>query len=129
MKLTFNSSCGKNQFQAQEAEFTILNGFRRRQILMNQEEVLNRLKQYKRQYAQKYGILQLGIFGSFARSQEQSTSDLDICIQTDTPNPFSIVRIKEDLENLFHLHVDIVRIRARMNSYLKERIDKEGIYV
>jgi predicted nucleotidyltransferase len=43
--------------------------------------------------------------------------------------PYFIVRIKEDLENLFHLHVDIVRIREKMNSYLKERIKKESIYV
>jgi len=96
---------------------------------MNRELILEQLKQYKKQYAKKYGILQLGIFGSVARSQEQATSDLDICIKTDIPNPFTIVRIKEDLENLFHLHVDIVRIREKMNSYLKERIKKESIYV
>jgi predicted nucleotidyltransferase len=96
---------------------------------MNRQEILSQLKQYKKQYAKKYGILQLGIFGSFARSQEQATSDLDICIQTDVPNPYTIVHIKEELEGLFHLHVDIVRVREQMNSYLKERIKKEGIYV
>jgi hypothetical protein len=96
---------------------------------MTRQEVLNRFKKYKQQNAQKYGIRQLGIFGSFARSQEQPDSDLDICIQTTIPNPFTIVHIKEDLESLFHLHVDIVRIRDHMNSYLKERINKEGIYV
>ncbi|HLP59006.1 MAG TPA: nucleotidyltransferase domain-containing protein [Candidatus Deferrimicrobium sp.] len=96
---------------------------------MTRQEVLDQLKQYKQQNAQKYGIRQLGIFGSFARSQEKPGSDLDICIQTAIPNPFTIVHIKEDLESLFRLHVDIVRIREHMNSYLKERIKKESIYV
>jgi hypothetical protein len=96
---------------------------------MKKQEILAQLKQYKKQNAKKYGILQLGIFGSIARSQEQATSDIDICIKTAAPNPFNIVRIKEDLESLFHLQVDIVRIREKMNSYLKERIKNEGIYV
>lgn len=68
---------------------------------MNQEEVLNKLKQYKQKYAQKYGILQLGIFGSFARSEEQSTSDLDICIQTDTPIRLALFALKKTLRTCF----------------------------
>lgn len=96
---------------------------------MDKQEILKQLGQYKRQYAKKYGILQLGVFGSVARSQEKPTSDIDICIKTEIPNPFTIVRIKEDLEKLFHVHVDIVRIREKMNSFLKERINIESIYV
>jgi predicted nucleotidyltransferase len=96
---------------------------------MNRQEILKQLKQYKEESAKKYGILQLGIFGSVARGQERETSDIDICIKTEIPNPFTIVHIKEELESLFHVHVDIVRIRDKMNSYLKECIEKEGIYV
>jgi len=96
---------------------------------MNREEILSQLRHYKNQHAKKYGILRLGVFGSVARSQASEASDIDICIETDIPNPFNIVRIKEDLEHLFHSHVDIVRTRESMNPYLKERIIKEGIYV
>ena len=87
------------------------------------------LKKYKEQNASKYGILQIGIFGSVAREEEKEGSDVDICIKTQSPNPFIIVHIKEELEELFHAHVDIVRMRETMNAYLKERINKEAIYV
>jgi predicted nucleotidyltransferase len=38
-------------------------------------------------------------------------------------------RIQCDLENLFGCPVDLVRMRDNMNSLLRQRIQKEGIYV
>ena len=42
---------------------------------------------------------------------------------------FSLVHIKEDIEGLTGKQVDIVRMREKMNPFLKERIEKEGRYV
>ena len=96
---------------------------------MSKQKILEQLKKYKEQNSFKYGINALGIFGSVARGQEKPDSDIDIFVKTETPNPFLVVHIKEDLEKLFLTHVDIVRIRENMSTYLKNRIDQEGIYV
>ena len=96
---------------------------------MNSGEVLDILQKYKRNHAGKYGIIELGIFGSTARDDAGIESDVDICIKLETPNPFFLVHIKEDLEGLIQRHVDIVRVRDKMNPYLRERIEKEGRYV
>jgi uncharacterized protein len=96
---------------------------------MNREEVLAVLRQFKRDYAEQYGILEIGVFGSVARKQPRDDSDVDICIKTQTPDPFVLVHIKESLEGLIHKHVDIVRVRDKMNPFLKERIEKEAYYV
>ena len=96
---------------------------------MNRNHVLNLLAQYKKNNLDKYGIEDIGIFGSVARDEATESSDVDICIKTKTPDMFMFVHIKEDLQNLFHKSVDLVRLRERMNPYLKERIDKEAIYV
>ncbi len=56
-------------------------------------------------------------------------SDVDICVRTRTPDPFLIVHIKEDIENSLRRRVDIIRVRDKMNPFLKKRIDEEGIYV
>ena len=42
---------------------------------------------------------------------------------------FGLVAIKEDIEEYFHTKVDIVQLRDRMNTLLKQRIEKEAIYV
>lgn len=96
---------------------------------MKRDEILAILREFKRNCAEKYGILELGLFGSVARETAGEESDVDICIKTRTPDPFVLVHIKEDLEERVRKHVDIVRVRERMNPFLKARIEKEGIYV
>lgn len=96
---------------------------------MPRSEIIQILKDFKKNYAQKYGILRLGIFGSVARNEATENSDIDIVIKTETPNPFNIVHIKDTLETQLNKKVDIVRLRDNMNPFLMERINKEAVYV
>lgn len=97
--------------------------------IMCKDEILTKLKRYKACNAEKFGIVALGVFGSVARGTERDDSDIDICIKIIEPNPLYLVRIKSELEELFKRHVDIVRVREKMNAYLKENIEKQGLYV
>lgn len=96
---------------------------------MKRERLLAILEEFKRDYGEKYGILEMGLFGSMARDEAGEESDVDIFIKTKTPNPFLLVHLKEDIEELTGKHVDIVRMREKMNPFLRERIEKEGRYV
>ena len=80
-------------------------------------------------YRDEYVGGHLSRFESVARGQMRDDSDIDICVKTQTPDPFMIVHIKEDIEHSLKRRVDIVRIREKMNPFLKKRIDEEGIYV
>ncbi len=96
---------------------------------MLRSTVLKSLKEFKDLHAKKYGILVLGVFGSTARNEATPTSDVDIVLQTLTPDPYVLVHIKEDLEKMFNKQVDIVRLRERMNPFLKNQIEKDAHYV
>ena len=96
---------------------------------MKRDDILAILREFKRDYAEKYGILEIGIFGSMARDEAREDSDVDICIKTKTPNPYTLVHIKEDIEGIVQKRVDIVRVREKMNPFLRERIEREGQYV
>ncbi|MBI5638458.1 MAG: nucleotidyltransferase domain-containing protein [Nitrospinae bacterium] len=97
--------------------------------MMGRDDILAVLRDFKNNFAGKYGIVELGVFGSVARDEARDDSDLDICIKTKTPDAYAMVHIKEEIEKRVHKHVDIVRVREKMNPYLKERIEKEGVYV
>lgn len=60
------------------------------------ETLLAVLRNFRRDNAEKYGILEIGVFGSTARDEAGEKNDVDIFIKTNTPNPFNLVHIKED---------------------------------
>ena len=96
---------------------------------MSRIEIIRTLKHFKEKYAIRYGIVLMGIFGSVAREEATEASDVDIVVKTNVPDPFILVHLKEDLEKQLQQHVDIVRLRDKMNPYLKRRIESEAVYV
>lgn len=96
---------------------------------MTKSEILTILQNYKTEYFEKYGILDIGIFGSTARNEAQEESDVDVVIKLQKPELFMLVGIKQELESRFNRPVDIVTYRERMNPFLKKRIDREAVYV
>jgi len=86
-------------------------------------EYITLLRKYMAENASKYGIMRMGIFGSVAVE-----SDVDVCVELQTPNMFSLVHIKEELQHLFGCAVDIVRLREDMDGILKQNIIEEGVY-
>ena len=96
---------------------------------MERETILAYLKNHKDEFAQKYHISNLALFGSFARNENHHNSDIDIAIDTSLSDYFLLYDFKESLEKAFDAKVDVVRLREKMNPSLKKRILKDGIYV
>jgi predicted nucleotidyltransferase len=97
--------------------------------MISQSETLDVLRQIKSHFAECYGVTSLGVFGSVARGQTADASDIDVVVEMREPNLFTLVHVKEELEEALREHVDIVHYRERMNTLLKHRIDREAIYV
>ena len=92
-------------------------------------EYINIGRDYMAKNASKYSITRMGIFGSVARGEQTEDSDVDVYLETSKPSMFALVHIKDDLQTLFGCNVDIVRLRDHMDSFLRNQIEKEGIYV
>ena len=52
-----------------------------------------------------------------------------MCYEGCVPTLLTLDLIQTDLEKLLESRVDLVRVRDGMNSLLKQRIQKEGIYI
>jgi len=96
---------------------------------MTRDSALTELVKCKKELEDKYGILRLGVFGSVARNEAGDESDIDVVVQLDKPDLFTIAGIKYDLEDRLHKQVDVVTYSSGMNKVLKNRIDKEALYV
>lgn len=95
---------------------------------MQPDAVLHALRTHKHELSRKYGVVRLGVFGSVARGQATSHSDIDIVVEM-PPDLFQMVHMKEELEQLFGVPVDLIRLHKHLNAYLRSRIEAEAIYV
>ncbi len=96
---------------------------------MSKNEIIKIIQEFKNEFSEQYGILQIGLFGSVARGDNKEDSDIDIFVSMKFSDLILLSRIRQELEDKIHTHVDLIQYRERMNQFLKARIDKEGIYV
>lgn len=58
------------------------------------------IRQNSSKITKDFGIKTLRIFGSVSRNEQTEQSDLDICVETETPNPFFIGRLERVFREL-----------------------------
>ena len=97
--------------------------------MKTKNEILHLLSLYKPTAQSKYGLTRLGIFGSVARGEQKEGSDVDVCYEGEAPSFITLDMIQTELEQLLDAKVDLVRVRENMNSLLRQRIQRDGIYV
>lgn len=96
---------------------------------MNTSDVINILRRFKADFANKYGIKTLGIFGSFARNEQKPTSDIDVVVTLKDSDFFTLVAIQEELEKLTKYKVDVVNFRETLRDSFKANILRDAIFV
>ena len=79
----------------------------------------------------KYPLQNLGVFGSYSRSEETANSDLDIVYET-LPNTYltlhNFLSLQKELSQLTHLKIDLVN-KKYMNEVVWLTAQKDIIYV
>ena len=101
----------------------------KRWISMSRKECIDLLKNCSNTLKSEYGITSLRLFGSTARDEQKECSDVDVFVETLTPNPFLLMEAKEFLEKSTGRSVDIIRNHRNLNPRLKRRIERDGINV
>ena len=95
-------------------------------------ETLNQIQSllgnHRNSLFQKYGIRNLAIFGSYARSEQNENSDIDIMVEFNRPVGMEFIELAEDLENILHKNVDLVSKNGIKPKYYKS-IENDLNYV
>jgi predicted nucleotidyltransferase len=72
-------------------------------------------------------VKKIALFGSHAKGQAHSKSDIDFLVDFDkNADLFDQIGLKDDLHNYFKKNVDIVT-RSSLNKYIRVKILKEAI--
>ncbi len=99
--------------------------------MISREDILEFLRQRKPYFTERFHLTKIGIFGSFARGEQDSTSDLDVILEFE-PGTADLYEIKEELKSIltaqFNLEVDICREKY-LKPYFRKNILKDATFV
>lgn len=96
---------------------------------MKQDVVLRALKQKNTELTTKFGVKSLLLFGSVARNEATSASDVDLLVEFNRPvGYFGLFALQDYLEKLLGCPVDLGTPDS-LKPYIKERIMGELIRV
>ncbi len=97
-------------------------------FVMTKAKILSYLKEHYKEFQQNYNVEKIGLFGSYARDEATSDSDIDIYVEM-KPNMFNFIAVKDKIEEDLHKKVDIIRNHKNIKPFLLEMIKKDLIYV
>jgi len=97
---------------------------------MTKSEILDYLRNHKSELNKKYGVSKIGLFGSYARNEQNNDSDIDIAIEIEKgkKNIHTFLALKREMEKVFNKKVDL-GIESTLKPIAKKHIQKEIIYV
>jgi hypothetical protein len=97
--------------------------------MKNIEEIKAILNKNKFQFKGKFKVREIGIFGSYLKSEQTKKSDLDILVEFDRPiDFFDYLEFEEYLSNLLGIKVDLV-MKKSLKPNIGRNILEEVIYV
>ena len=93
------------------------------------DEIKNILQDYKATLKEEYGVIEIGMFGSYIKGKQKKTSDVDILVEFEKAiDLFTFVHLKNHLSDLLGVNVDLVTKKA-LKPEIGKRILSETVYI
>ncbi|MBW2096431.1 MAG: nucleotidyltransferase domain-containing protein [Deltaproteobacteria bacterium] len=88
-------------------------------------KVLNREKLFLRN---EYGVINIGLFGSYAKGNQREDSDIDLLVELKEPRFEWIAGLQIYLEKKFNRKIELVRKSNNIDQRFFKRIEGEVLY-
>jgi predicted nucleotidyltransferase len=93
------------------------------------KEIKKILKDNKAVLKNEYGVIEIGLFGSYVKGNQKEASDVDILVEFEKAiDLFTFVHLKDHLSDLLGVNVDLVAKKA-LKPKIGERILSETVYI
>ena len=93
------------------------------------DEIKKILKDNKEDLNSRFNVKTIGIFGSYAREENDEISDLDILVEFHTPiDYFEFLELEDHLSQLTGIKVDLVE-KLSLKPFIGRHIIQEAIMI
>lgn len=99
-------------------------------MVTGKNEIITFLQMHKDEMAQRFGVVSIGLFGSYARGEAREDSDIDIAIELrpDSKSLSNFFGTRRYLEQQFGKTVDL-GIESALKPLARDLVAKEIIHV
>ena len=95
--------------------------------VLSRQNVIALLQQHKPEF-EAFGVQSIGVFGSVARNQATSKSDVDILVDFNRPiGLFDFIRLQMRLEEILGVSVDLVQ-QGAVRKEIRDEVYAETVY-
>ena len=95
---------------------------------MTENEILDILQAEKPYLRQRFGLLSIGVFGSYAEGAQGPDSDVDLLVELTEPRFDFLVGIQMHLEKRLGKPVELIRKRPGLSERFLRRVEKNIHY-
>jgi hypothetical protein len=88
--------------------------------MKTRDQILTFLSLNKKLFRDKYHIVRIGLFGSYARGKQNANSDIDLLVEFEE-NTQDLYDLKLQLKDFFQIQLDL-EIDICREKYIKPRI-------
>lgn len=94
---------------------------------MTLADIKNKLTALKPELHQRFGVSEIGVFGSWVRGEQKETSDIDVLVDFDRfVGLFELMELQDYLEEVFGCNVDIApkdSLRKHIGKYILAEVE------
>ena len=97
--------------------------------MKNLEDLKSIIQSHKKEMNEKYGVIEIGVFGSYVKNEQNEVSDIDVLVEFHKAiDLLTFVNLKNYLSELLNVNVDLVMKKA-LKPKIGQRILKEVVYI
>jgi len=95
---------------------------------LSHRDILRLLKAEKAFLRNEFGVINIGLFGSYAKGTQRADSDIDLLVELEEPRFEWLAGLQIYLEKRFGRKIELVRKSNNVNRRFIDRIEDEVIY-
>ncbi len=95
---------------------------------LSKTDIINLIRNEKKFLKSEFGVITIGLFGSYAKDEQNSDSDIDILVELKEPRFDWLAGLQIYMEKKFRRKIELFRKSNLVKSRFIERVEKDIIY-
>ncbi|MGB6010671.1 MAG: nucleotidyltransferase domain-containing protein [Desulfobacterales bacterium] len=98
------------------------------QAKLSHTEIMDVLKNDKAFLRKEFGVINIGLFGSYAKGNQKEDSDIDFLVELQEPRFEWLAGLQIYLETKFGRKIELIRKGKNVNQRLIQKVERDIIY-